>query len=123
MRIRTLLRYLIGDRQAILDMATDRRAVWYGLLFVLSAGFAREYDQRDLLHEPWYLFLPLGASLLTSFVLFTLFYGVARLKRAAVPSFRLAYRSFLGLFWMTAPLGPAARARFHRIRVVHGGHL
>jgi hypothetical protein len=104
MRIRTLLRYLIGDRQAILEIATDRRAVLYGFLFVLSAGFAREYDGQDLLHEPWHLFLPLGVSLLTSFVLFTLFYGVALLKGAPGPSFFVAYRSFLGLFWMAAPL-------------------
>jgi hypothetical protein len=104
MRIQTLLRYLIGDRQAVLETASDRRAVLYGFLFVLSAGFAREYDGQDLLHEPWHLFLPLGVSLLTSFVLFTLFYGVALLKGAPGPSFFVGYRSFLGLFWMTAPL-------------------
>jgi hypothetical protein len=104
MRIRTLFRYLVGDRGAIVEIATDPRAVWTGLLFVLSAGFAREYDVTDLLHEPWHLLLPLGASLLSSFLLFTLAYGIAVLKGAPIRSFFTAYRSFLGLFWMTAPL-------------------
>ncbi len=104
MRVRTLLRYLIGDREAILQIAADRRAVWVGLLFVLSAGFAREYDGEDLLHAPWHVVIPLGASLLSSFLLFSIAYGALRLKRAPGPPFFSAYRSFLGLFWLTAPL-------------------
>ena len=39
MRIRTLALYLIGYRQAILTLAADRRALWVGFLFVLSANF------------------------------------------------------------------------------------
>ena len=49
MTIRTWLLFLIGNRQAILELAADRRALWVGLLFVLSAGFAREYDARSSL--------------------------------------------------------------------------
>jgi hypothetical protein len=103
MRLRTLLLYLIGNRQAILDVAANPHAIWIGLLFVLSAGFAREYDQEDLLHEPWHLFVPLGASLLASFVLFLLLFALAK-RRGARGLFLSSYRSFLGVFWMTAPL-------------------
>jgi hypothetical protein len=46
-RVRTLFRYLTGDRQAILELAADRHALWIGLLFVLSAGFAREVIRPD----------------------------------------------------------------------------
>ena len=65
MTISTLIRYLVGHRRAILEVAESKSAVWLGLLFVISAGFAREYDGVDLLHEPWHLALPLGASLAT----------------------------------------------------------
>ncbi len=104
MVLRTLLLYWLGSRQAILTIAADRRAVGLGFLFVLSAGFAREYDGKDLLHEPWHLLLPVGASLLTSFLLFCLTWGIAKARGAQGPPFFTAYRMFLGLFWMTAPL-------------------
>lgn len=104
MRIRTLLRFLIGDRQAILDIASDRRSLFLGFLLVLSAGFAREYDGADLVHEPWHLLIPFGASLATSFLLFCLTYGAADPKHIQAPPFLTSYLAFLGLFWMTAPL-------------------
>jgi hypothetical protein len=107
MTLRTLLLYLIGDRQAILTLASDRRALWVGLLFVLSAGFAREYDVRSLVHEPYFLLLPLGVSLVASLILFcALFRPVIPSEghTPSVPSFWFAYERFLTLFWMTAPL-------------------
>ncbi len=67
MSIITILRFLVGDRDAILNIASSRGAIWIGLLLVLSAGFPREYDGEDLLHEPWHLLLPLGASLSQDF--------------------------------------------------------
>jgi hypothetical protein len=103
-RIRTLLLFLIGDRRAILDLAADRRALWVGLLFVLSAGFAREHDGQDLLREPWHLLVPLGASLAASFLLFLVACGPVFLRGGVRPPFFSAYRSFLTLFWLTAPL-------------------
>ena len=105
MTIGTLLRYLfLMDRQAIRDIAACRQAVWVGLLFVFSAAFAREYDGEDLLAEPWHLLLPLVASLATSFVLFGFVWSMDRgWKREELP-FKKTYRSFLGLYWMTAPL-------------------
>jgi hypothetical protein len=103
MGIRTLGLFLIGNRQAILDLAADRRALWVGALFVLSAGLAREYDGEDLLRKPWFLIIPLGASLAASFLLFVVACSPV-FRRAGRPPFLTAYRSFLTLFWMTAPL-------------------
>jgi hypothetical protein len=104
MRIRTLLGYLIGRRQAILDIAGDGRALILGFLFVLSAGLAREYDGADLVHEPWHLLIPIAASLGTSFLLFCITFGVFRTKQMGAPPFLTSYKMFLSLFWMTAPL-------------------
>lgn len=104
MGLGTLLLYWIGEGKAIRRIAANRQAVWIGLLFVLSAGLAREYDGEDLLHEPWYALIPVAASLASSSLLFVCTYGVARLKKARVPGVLPAYRAFLGLFWMTAPL-------------------
>jgi len=119
MSITTLLRYLIGDRRAILAIAGDRRFLWVGFLFVLSAGFAREYDGADLLSSPMTVLRPLGASLLAAWV----FEFVMRMTGAfrtpdaltfgppptvpAAPSERpplIKFGSTLALFWMTAPL-------------------
>lgn len=75
MGIGTLLRFLIGSRSAMGAIAAHPRAWLIGLMFVLSAGFAREYDNEDLLHDPWYLLVPLAASLGSSFLLFCVLYG------------------------------------------------
>lgn len=103
MTLVTVLKYLVGNRQAILQVAASRGAVGVGLLFVLAAGLAREYDGADLVHEPWHLLLPLGASLVTSLVLYLLVQGLLLLRTWENPS-PLSYGAFLGLYWMTAPL-------------------
>jgi len=99
-----LARYLVGDRNAILTLAATRRGWLPGLLLVLGAGLAREYDHEDLLHEPWHALLPLAASLVTA----TILYGAVRLvswRRSGVgwPA-RGGYPAFLALYWGTAPL-------------------
>ena len=101
MGIRTVARYLIGNRQAIVELGANPWSVVLGFLFVLSAGFAREYDAADLFEEPWHLLTPLGASLVSSLILF-LISSVKRSKPTG--SYFRAYLSFLGLFWLTAPL-------------------
>jgi hypothetical protein len=103
MGLTTIAKYLIGQRQAILQVANTPHALWLGLLFVLSAGFAREYDGEDLLREPWHLLLPLGASLATATLLFGLLWLVFEGWKT-FESTAKAYRSFLALYWMTAPL-------------------
>jgi hypothetical protein len=104
MTIGTLLGYLIGSRSAILTLAGHPRTWLIGMVFVLSAGFAREYDGEDLLHEPWHLLIPFGASLGSSFVLFCVLHIPRRMAGATGPPFFSAYRAFLSVFWMTAPL-------------------
>ncbi len=115
MRIRTLFLYLIGNRRAIREIAGDSRAFWVGLLFVLSAGFAREYDGEDLLHEPWHLVIPLVASVGASFVLFLILYVMRPPEGTSRPAFGPTYRSFLTLFWMTAPLAWLYAIPFERM--------
>lgn len=105
MAIGTLVLFLLGNRQAIREIAADRRAIWPGMLFVLSAGLAREYDGADLLKEPWHLLIPFAASIGSSFLLFLLVCGRFVFEDTPnKPSFFAAYRAFLTLFWMTAPL-------------------
>lgn len=102
--IRDYATYLIGNRQAILSIATTRGAVAIGALLVLSAAFAREYDGEDLRAEPWHLLIPFGASLATSFVLFSAVWLAGRKRRAEPMPFWKSYRGFLSLYWATAPL-------------------
>jgi hypothetical protein len=104
MSVGTLLRYLIGSRSAILQIATTPSALALGVLFVLSAGLAREYDAKDLSREPWYLVVPLVASLVTSFILYCLVARVARARSVTRRPFWATYPRFLTLYWMTAPL-------------------
>lgn len=104
MTLRTLLRFLFGQRQAILRIAETPNAVWLGLLLVLSAAFAREYDGEDLLHAPWHVGLPLAASVVTSSLLFGLVWLVSRGARPAWKDLPRGFQSFLGVYWMTAPL-------------------
>ncbi|GEM_PF-682281 len=100
----TLIRFLLGQRQAILDVAACPHALMLGAILVLSAGFAREYDGEDLLHEPWHLLIPHGASLLTAFLLYMLvrLTGIGKTKQ--LPTFFRGFPVFLRLYWMTAPL-------------------
>ena len=102
--LKTIAQYFVGSRTAILLLATNTRTVWLGLLFVISAGFAREYDGEDLWSEPWHLLLPVVASLVTSLLLFLLVYLLSLRRYANVKSVFASYRTFLGLYWMTAPL-------------------
>lgn len=100
--VRTWLKFLTGDREAILRIARDRGAIWIGLLFVLSAGFAREYDGEDLLREPWHVLIPIAASIVISLMIFVPFWF--RIEAPQRPPLAAAYRAFLTLFWMTAPM-------------------
>jgi hypothetical protein len=104
MSIVTVLAYYVGSRKAILRIAATPGASWLGLVFVFSAGFAREYDGEDLLAQPWHLLLPLAASLVLSFALYCLLMPLVRWKGARQGTFWGNYWVFLRLFWMTAPI-------------------
>ena len=110
----TLCRFLLGQRNAIQQIAESRSALWLGLLFVISAGFAREYDGEDLLHEPWHLLLPLVASVGSSLALYCLVYVVSRC-RGVVGPFWMGYRRLLTLYWMTAPFAWLYAIPFERL--------
>lgn len=104
MNAKTLFKYLLGNRQAILAIAGDRRALLTGGLFVLSAGLARNYDTRYLPEEPWALCMPFAASLLTSSIMYLVLWTLCARKIEDGPGFVTGYRSFLSLYWMTAPM-------------------
>jgi hypothetical protein len=104
MRVATIFEFLLGRRRAILEIASDRKALLVGALLVVSAALARNYDRVSLLHEPWRLFGPFVASLAISAALFLFIYRLARWKGMDEPGAGPAYLSFLALYWMTAPL-------------------
>jgi|GEM_PF-1180886 len=107
MGIGTLCSYLVGGRGAIITMAQSRWSLAIGGMFVLVGGLARHYDGADLLHQPWFLLRPLAASLVVSASIFLVVHLVAWFKlrgEPGRPSLVRAYQSFLGLFWMTAPM-------------------
>ena len=101
----TLAEFLFGSRAATLRFASRPDTLLLGLVFVLSAGFAREYDRSDLFREPWQFLLPCVASLGASLGLFPLIEVVAWRRGVRAGQFWSRFRTFLGLFWMTAPLG------------------
>lgn len=123
--------FLIGDGDAIRRLAATPHLWLVGLLFTISAGLAREYDAEDLLAEPWHLLIAPGASLAAATALW-LFIQLSGIRRwiwspakpqtsttqpdseagleapptnpPPAPRLRDSYLTFLGLFWMTAPL-------------------
>lgn len=104
MNLKTLLQFLVGNRDAVLRIPSCPSALWVGLIFVFAAGIAREYDGEDLLHEPWHLLIPLAASLASSAILFLLVRLLAWIHGAVQPDLMSGYRVFLTLYWLTAPL-------------------
>lgn len=104
MTISTLPRYLVGRESAILEVIESRGVLLLGFLFVLSAGFAREYDGEDLVAEPWHLLVPLGASVGSALLLYGLLIAVAEPPAGSPLEPGRRFTRFLGLYWMTAPL-------------------
>ncbi len=100
----TLAKFLGGDRQAIITIASSRLAFWIGALFVLAAGFAREYDGESLWDVPWHLAIPLGASLVAATTLYLLVCVTAAIRQQPPVRFFPGWYRFVGLFWMTAPI-------------------
>jgi hypothetical protein len=97
------------------ELAATPAALGVAALLVLSAALARNYDQRLLLVQPWRLLGPFVASLATSGVLFGFVYGVATLAHIATPGIGRPYRSFLTLYWATAPLAWLYGIPFERL--------
>ncbi|NOX60291.1 MAG: hypothetical protein GXP29_15730 [Planctomycetes bacterium] len=114
MQLTSIPKFLLGDRQAILDIARSKNGLLVGALLVLSAGFAREYDAEYLVMEPWHVLIPLGASLLVALPMFALLFVIGKRRGIGKVQFFKAFRSFLVLFWMTAPLAWVYAIPFER---------
>ncbi|MEM9238080.1 MAG: hypothetical protein AAGB14_15010 [Verrucomicrobiota bacterium] len=97
-----ILRFLFGHRGAIERIATSRSSLGIGLLLVLTAGIARNYDHLDLRREFEWFLGPILVSLFSAFFIF--FFVRRRLSLSKeVPPYR-QFGPFLALFWMTAPI-------------------
>ncbi len=101
---RTVVDFLLFKREAILKVAASKSASWIGLLFVIAAGFAREYDGEYLIAEPWHLVLPLAASLIGCTAMVLPIFLFLKCNGEKECSFAEVFRSFLNVYWMTAPL-------------------
>ncbi len=95
-------RYQRGDPEAIRELAAQRGSLVVGLVLVLSAGIAREYDHEYIVDAPVFFMLPLFASLAMALLL----YGSLRLfvLRSEIRPVQGRLVTFLSLFWLTAPL-------------------
>jgi hypothetical protein len=104
------LKYLLGQRAAILEVARWRGSLWAGVALVLLTGIARNYDQTFITETPvLWLFGPLLFSFVSGSWLYFVLYGCfARLGMekddGTKPAFWSGWRSFMGLFWLTAPI-------------------
>ncbi len=99
-----LLQFLLFRADAIRTVAADRRFLGVGMLLVISAALAREYDGEDLLHEPWYLLIPIAVSTLMGTCLACgLWIMMPRAARRAY-GFGTFWRRIQTCYWMTAPL-------------------
>lgn len=114
--------YLIGRREAILRIAASRWALVVGAMLVLSASLARNYDGAYLIKEWDVLLHGVVVSAMNSLVLFSMMWVGSRRPPTAVEDFGQErepaleggagsvmafvrrYLSFLGLFWMSAPM-------------------
>lgn len=97
---KTLVKFLIGDKEAIIEVAYSKNLWKLGLFLVFTAAFAREYDQEYLLDN---FFPALFLSPLMAFIMSSLLYSLLgqKLKKAEIAD---PYLSFMTLFMMTSPL-------------------
>jgi hypothetical protein len=108
MNARTILLYLFGHAGAIRRVASSPAALPAGILLVLSAAVARNYDQEWFGSSAMWLFRPLIFSLFSgAWLLF--FVSRAWADEPLSESLRPGGGSgvtwsFFGCFWMTAPI-------------------
>ena len=123
----SLARFQFGDSSSIRAAAQNRNSLWIGLLLVLLTAVARNYDQMHFSESPMWLLGPLVFSFFSGSFLFIVLYDVF-LRRSFEPPYlnphsipgnisaetpsnekpgisRFAqWRTFMGLFWLTAPI-------------------
>lgn len=117
----TVLKFLCGNRNAILEIARNQRAIWIGLFFVLSAGLLQSANRYYLFGEFWMFVQPLIQSLWFSFIIYFI---VEVIDVACDPcETDLLKKSNLlqrlgivfTLYWMTTPLNWLHAIPFERI--------
>jgi hypothetical protein len=111
---KTVLGFLFFQKDSIMCIASSHTARWLGLVFVLSAGLAREYDGEYLIGEPWHLVLPLAASVVGCTAL-TLLVGLLSWSRMVRNvSLLTKFGTMLNVYWMTAPMACLYALPFER---------
>ncbi|MEW6302456.1 MAG: hypothetical protein AB1705_03235 [Verrucomicrobiota bacterium] len=104
----TIVRYLLGQPAAIREVASSKAALGTGLCLVLLTGIPRNYDQTFLLETPMWLIGPLLFSIFSGMFVFLVVYLVFIRPNRSVdvpsPYFEDQCHSFMGLFWLTAPI-------------------
>lgn len=110
MHLRVWFGYLFGQGKAIQAVAESRQAIWTGIGLVLLTAIARNYDQTFIGEKPFlWLFGSLLFSVMSGTWLYLVVYGWF-IRRATVrspvikPPYWGRWRTFMGLFWMTAPV-------------------
>lgn len=104
------VKYLIGQKEAIHQMAGSRSALFTGMVLVLLTSIPRNYDQTLISEKPLlWIFGPLLFSLVSgSWIYLAAYKWCARPKRIpsdpSKPTVDGGWLSFMGLFWMTAPV-------------------
>lgn len=105
-----ILRYQFGDAESIRQIAVSRASFWIGAALALITAIPRNYDQFHISEQTWKWILgPLGFSLISGSWIYLVAYrdasvwGIkqAGLKRTGPLN---DWMSFMGLFWMTAPI-------------------
>src|SRR5207248_679108 len=80
--------------------------LWSGIVLVLLAGIARNYDQSYFFNTPMWLIGPLAFSFFSgSFLYGLLICGVAKRHFPENPRDEKSWTTVMALFWMTAPIG------------------
>ncbi|MFN7878095.1 MAG: hypothetical protein ACK5PB_22450 [Pirellula sp.] len=102
--LRTIVQFLAFREAAHRSVMQSRDIRWLGVLLVLSAGFAREYDGEYLLADWWYLVIPLAASLVGSFALTLVVWITAWFRGVRSIGLITTFGAILNAYWMTAPL-------------------
>jgi hypothetical protein len=106
---RLLINYLLGSEAAIRAVAAGRNCWPLGPLLVLLTAFPRNYDQTWIGEQPFlWIFGPLIFSMVSGVFLFATLHGLflrwRRDPETPKQPFRRQLVSFMGLFWLTAPI-------------------
>ena len=106
---RILIKYLIGSEDAIRAVAAGGNWWPLGPLLVLLTAFPRNYDQTWIGEQPFlWIFGPLIFSTVSGVFLFATLHGLflrwRRDPETPKQPFREQLTSFMGLFWLTAPI-------------------